>query len=194
MDDVTAAPADRPDRPGPDRDFEPFLADLRAAPADGGVVHRIIVRPGPDLRREVAEAMVDIDDGVVGDDWRTRGSTRTPDGSANPGAQVTLMSTRALSAIEPDDARWPLAGDQLLVDADLSVANLPSGTRIAVGDALLEISEDPHTGCAKFSARFGSDALRWVNSPEGRELRLRGVNARVVRGGRVRIGDLIRKA
>jgi MOSC domain-containing protein YiiM len=104
------------------------------------------------------------------------------------------MSTRVLAAVEPDRARWPLAGDQLLVDADLSMANLPPGTRIAVGEAVLEVSETPHTGCAKFSARFGSDALRWINSPVGRELRMRGVNARVVRGGTVRVGDVLRKA
>jgi MOSC domain-containing protein YiiM len=133
-------------------------------------------------------------EGVVGDSWLSRGSSSRPDGSANPEAQVTIMSVRVLAAIEPDRARWALAGDQLLVDADLSVANLPPGTRLAVGEALLEVSEEPHTGCAKFSARFGSDALRWINSPLGRDLRMRGVNLRVIRGGTVRVGDELRKA
>ena len=104
------------------------------------------------------------------------------------------MSTRVLAAIEPDPSRWPLAGDQLLVDADLSVATLPPGTHLAIGEAVLEVSETPHTGCAKFSARFGSDALRWINSPVGRSLRMRGMNARVVRGGTVRVGDTLRRA
>ncbi len=140
----------------------------------------------------VTEAVIDLVEGVVGDDWRARGSKSRPDGSANPDAQVTIMSTRVLAAIEPDRSRWPLAGDQLLVDADLSMQTLPAGTRIAVGGVELEVSETPHTGCSQFSARFGSDALRWINSPLGRELRMRGVNTRVVRGGTVRVGDTLR--
>jgi MOSC domain-containing protein YiiM len=182
---VSAAPA---------RDFEPHLDALRAAPADDGRVELIVLRPDRDLREPVQEAVLDPDDGVVGDSWRARGSSSRPDGSANPDAQVTIMSTRVLAAIEPDRSRWPLAGDQLLVDADLSIANLPAGTRLAIGGAVLEVSETPHTGCAKFSARFGSDALRWINSPVGRELRMRGLNARVVQGGVVRVGDTLRKA
>jgi MOSC domain-containing protein YiiM len=107
---------------------------------------------------------------------------------------VTLINVRVLEAIEPDRSRWPLAGDQLLVDFDLSIANLPPGARIVVGEAELEISVKPHTGCAKFSARFGADALRWINSPDGRDARLRGVGARVIRGGTVRVGDAILRA
>ena len=101
------------------------------------------------------------------------------------------MSIRVLAAIEHDESRWPLAGDQLLVDLDLSTEALPAGARLRIGDAELVISETPHTGCAKFSGRFGSDALRWINSPLGRDRRFRGVNARVVRGGIVRRGDII---
>ena len=181
---------------GPDlqRDFSEHMASVRSSPRDTGVIDGIVLRPGPDRRVVVDETDLDPADGVVGDDWRVRGSTSTPDGSANPESQVTLMSTRVLATIEPDRERWPLAGDQLLVDFDLSLDHLPAGTRIIVGEAELQISEKPHTGCAKFSARFGSDALRWINSPEGRELRFRGVNARVVRGGRVRVGDPVRKA
>lgn len=174
------------------RDFTPHLDHVRAAPADRGRVESIVLRPKVDERVVVQAAMVDAQDGVIGDSWRARGSSK-PSGSANPESQVTVMSVRALAAIEPDESRWPLAGDQLLVDADLSVANLPAGSRFAVGDVILEVSETPHTGCSKFSARFGSDALRWVNSPEGRELRLRGVNTRVVQGGAVQVGDVIRK-
>jgi MOSC domain-containing protein YiiM len=92
-----------------------------------------------------------------------------------------------------DQAAWPLAGDQLYVDLDLSVENLPAGTRLAIGAAVIEVTEPPHTGCAKFSARFGSEALRWVNAPEGRALRLRGLNARVVEPGIVRRGDVVRR-
>jgi hypothetical protein len=190
MDPVTAAPA----VPAQARDFSPHLDALLAAPSDGGRVEEIILRPARDERRPVAEAVIDVDEGVVGDSWRSRGSSSRPDGSANPEAQVTIMSVRVLTAIEPDRSRWALAGDQLLVDADLSVANLPPGTRLAVGEAILEVSGEPHTGCAKFSARFGSDALRWINSPLGRDLRMRGVNLRVIRGGTVRVGDGLRRA
>ena len=185
---------DAPATPAPARDFEPHLDSVRAAPPDGGRVELIVLRTAPGERTVVREAVIDIDEGVVGDNWRARGSTSRPDGSANPDAQVTIMSTRVLAAIEPDRSRWPLAGDQLLVDADLSMQNLPAGTRIAVGEAVLEISETPHTGCSQFSARFGSDALRWINAPVGRELRMRGVNTRVVRGGSVQVGDQLRKA
>lgn len=176
------------------RDFSADLESVRGAPADGGPVRAIVLRPARDERRLVDRVELDVVEGAVGDDWRSRGSGSRPDGSADPDAQVTLISTRVLSAIEPDPARWPLAGDQLLVDADLSVANLPAGTRLVIGDAVLEVSATPHTGCAKFSARFGSDALRWINSLVGRELRMRGVNTRVVQGGTVRVGDRVRKA
>ena len=108
-------------------------------------------------------------------------------------AQLTVISTRLLAAIEPDRERWPLAGDQLYVDLDLSVENLPAGSRLAIGSAVIEVSETPHTGCAKFSARFGGDALRWINSTTGRAHRMRGLNARIVTAGTVRVGDTVRK-
>jgi MOSC domain-containing protein YiiM len=157
-------------------------------------VEGLILRPAVDERVVVEEAVLDPVEGVVGDGWRARGSSRSPDGTANPEAQVTLMSTRVLAAIEPDRSRWPLAGDQVLVDADLSQTTLPPGTRLVIGEALVEVTELAHTGCAKFSARFGSDALRWINSPDGREARMRGMYVRVVAGGTVRVGDVIRRA
>jgi hypothetical protein len=180
----------------PDRGRD-FVADLdlvRASPGEAGIVEAIVSRPGRDLRVVVDSAVLDEAEGLVGDNWRARGSSSTPDGAASPESQLMLMSTRVLAAIEPDRDRWPLAGDQLLVDFDLSIDSIPPGTRIVVGEAELEISVKPHTGCAKFSARFGSDALRWINSPEGRDARLRGVGARVVRGGTVRVGDAVRRA
>jgi MOSC domain-containing protein len=175
-----------------DREFEPFLASLRSAPRAAGLLELIVRRPAVDEREVLSEAVLDTTVGLVGDGWSKRGSSRTPDGRANPESQVTLISTRVLRAIEPDEARWPLAGDQLYVDFDLGQEALPAGSRIAIGSALLVVSDQPHTGCAKFSARFGSDALRWINSPIGRELRMRGMNARVVHGGAVRTGDTVR--
>jgi hypothetical protein len=184
---------DQTTRDRPDRDFEPYLAAIRDAPPDDGRLELIVRRPVVDGREVLGEARLDPAAGLVGDGWFARGSRSTPDGSADPAAQLTLMSTRVLAAIEPDRGRWPLAGDQLYVDLDLSVETLPPGSRLAIGSAVIEVSEVPHTGCAKFSARFGSDALRWINSPVGRTHRMRGLNARVVVAGTVRRGDAIRR-
>jgi hypothetical protein len=176
-----------------DRDFEPFLADIHDAPRVAGRLELIVRRPAVDEREVLTEALLDRTAGLVGDGWFERGSSRTLDGSRNPESQITLISTRVLRAIEPDASRWPLAGDQLYVDFDLGQEALPSGSEIAVGSAVLVVSEQPHTGCAKFSARFGSDALRWINSPVGRALRMRGMNTRVVEGGTIRTGDTVRR-
>ncbi len=176
-----------------DDDLDTRLPYIRSAPADRGSVELIVRRPGVDERETVTEAVLDPDVGLVGDGWLARGSRSTADGSADPACQVTLISVRVLEAIEPDRSRWPLAGDQVYVDLDLSVDGLPAGTRLAIGTAVIEVSEPPHTGCAKFSARFGSDALRWINAPTGRAHRMRGLNARVVTGGTIRQGDEIRR-
>jgi len=173
--------------------LEPYLADVQAAPHDNGRLELIVRRPSVDAREIVAEAVLDPGRGLVGDSWAARGSRMTPDGSAQPETQLTLMSVRVLKAIEPDPARWPLAGDQLLVDFNLSIEALPAGSLLAIGSAVIEVSEPPHTGCAKFSARFGSDALRWINSPIGRAHRMRGLNARILTAGTIRTGDSIRR-
>jgi MOSC domain-containing protein YiiM len=107
--------------------------------------------------------------------------------------QINIMSARVIALVAMDRERWPLAGDQLFVDLDLSAHNLPPGTRLGIGEAVLEVTPLPHTGCAKFMARFGIDAVKFVNSPEGKELRLRGLNARVVQSGSIRAGDPVRK-
>ena len=173
--------------------LEESLDHIRAAPADGGTVELIARRPGEDEREVLTEARLTTRAGLEGDTWLVRGSSRTPDGSPNPDAQLTLMNARVAAAVAGDRERWPLAGDQLYVDLDLSRANLPPGSRVQIGSAVIEFSEPPHTGCAKFSARFGVDALKFVNSQTGRELRLRGANCRVIVGGTVRPGDTIRK-
>ena len=169
------------------------LEHVRAAPADGGRLELIVSRPGPLTREVHTEAKLDLELGLVGDTWSVRPSRRTPDGSPHPEMQLNLMNARvaALVAVDPD--RRALAGDQLYVDLDIGVENLPVGAQLAIGEAVIEITEPPHRGCAKFAARFGTDALRWVNSPEGRELRLRGVNAKVVTPGTIRTGDTVRK-
>jgi MOSC domain-containing protein YiiM len=175
------------------REFGGYLDRIREDSTDGGRLELIVRRPAVDEREVLAEAVLDEAEGLVGDGWARRGSRSTPDGSADPEAQLTVISTRVLEAIEPDRQRWPLAGDQLYVDFDLSLETLPAGSRLAIGSAIIEVSEMPHTGCAKFSARFGSDSLRWINSPIGRAHRMRGLNARIVKGGTVRTGDTVRR-
>ena len=171
-------------------ELEAGMEHVERSPADNGPLVKIVRRPDVEQREVVAEGELDVELGLVGDNWKTRGSTSTPDGSANPVAQITMMNSRFLSLIAQSEERWQLSGDQLLVDLDLSATNLPPGTRLAVGSAELEVSAKPHTGCAKFSARFGRDALRATATPKGRELRLRGVNTRVVRSGTIRVGDV----
>jgi MOSC domain-containing protein YiiM len=172
-------------------ELEMEIDRIRAAPSEAGVVSLIVRRPAVDEREVVDEATLDVSEGLVGDTWRARGSSSTPDGSADPQAQITVMNARAAAAVAGDVGRWPVAGDQIYVDFDISVEHLPPGTRVSIGEAEIEVSATPHTGCAKFSARFGVDALKFVNTKEGRALRLRGMNARVVRGGTVRVGDEI---
>jgi hypothetical protein len=173
--------------------LEESLDDIRQAPADGGTLELIVSRPAEDERVVMSEAWLDTTDGLQGDNWKARGSSRTPDGSANPDAQLTLISARVAAAVAGPRERWPLAGDQLFVDLDLSLLNLPPGSRVEIGSAVIEFSAAPHTGCAKFSARYGNEAQVFVNSAVGRELRLRGANCRVVTAGVVRQGDTIRK-
>jgi MOSC domain-containing protein YiiM len=162
------------------------LAHILGSPRDEGRLEMVVRRPAEDEREVVTEALIEPGNGVVGDSWSSR---RSP----NPDAEVTLMNARCIALLAGDVDRWPLAGDQLFVDMDLSLANLPAGTRFRIGGALLEASTKPHTGCSKFSARFGAGALRFVNSEEGRAARLRGLNARVAEGGTVRVGDAVVK-
>jgi MOSC domain-containing protein YiiM len=169
------------------------LDRIRRSPSTDGTVELIVRRPAVDEREMVDEGELDVVAGLVGDTWLERGSRAMEDGSANPKAQLTLMNARLAELVAGARERWQLAGDQLYVDLDLSKENLPPGTRLALGTAVIEATGEPHTGCAKFSARFGSDALRFINSPQGRALQLRGINARVVTAGRVRRGDAIRK-
>jgi MOSC domain-containing protein YiiM len=175
------------------RQMEAGLDLIRASPPDAGTVELIARRPRDGERDIVEEATVDVDVGVVGDNWSTRPNRHTPGGGPDSLAQITLMNARAVALFARAAERWPLAGDQLYVDFDLSETNVPAGTRLAIGTAVIEVTEKPHNGCAKFRHRFGEDALRFVNSPIGKSLHLRGINTKVVRSGVVRHGDTIRK-
>ncbi len=169
------------------------MAHVLDAPSDEGELRLIVRRPGVDERETIDEGVLDADSGLVGDNWGSRGDPFSEDGEPNVAAQLTLMNARAVDLIAGSVDRWPLAGDQLYVDFDLSKTNLPAGTLVAIGDAVVEISAKPHTGCGKFVRRYGLAAQRWVNSEVGLMNRLRGVNTRVVKAGDIRVGDRITK-
>jgi hypothetical protein len=175
-------------------ELEAGLETIRLAPKDEGVLELIVRRPGVGAREVLAEGELDPEQGLVGDTWSTRASTRTRDGSPHLDKQLNVMNSRVIALLAQDKSRWQLAGDQLFIDMDLSETNVPPGTRLAIGTAVIEVTAEPHTGCHKFVSRFGVDAVKFVNSAIGRRLQLRGINARVVQAGRIRIGDVVKKA
>ena len=152
----------------------------------------IVRRPSIGEREVLDEGQLDIVEGLVGDTWRTRSSRRSKDGR-HPDMQLNIMNARVIALVAQDRERWHLAGDQLFMDLDLSAENLPPGTRLAVGSAVIEVTAQPHTGCEKFVSRFGLDAMKFVNSPLGRQLNLRGINARVLKPGTIRVRDVAKK-
>lgn len=174
-------------------ELEAGLDNIRQSPTTEGVLELIVRRPQTDLRETLTEGQLDLVEGLVGDNWKRRGSTRTPDGSAHPEQQLNIMNSRVIALLAQQKERWPLAGDQLYIDLDLSDGNLPPGSRLAIGEAVVEVTAIPHTGCDKFVERFGADAAKFVNSPMGRELHLRGINAKVVRPGSIQVGDAVKK-
>jgi hypothetical protein len=172
-------------------ELEAGLDEVRRAPVGAGTLELIVRRPAVGEREVLDVAELDLVAGLVGDTWSTRASSRTSDGSAHPDMQLTLMNVRAVTLIAGDRSRWPLAGDQLYVDLAIGPEALPIGTHLVIGTAMVAVTDQPHTGCAKFAARFGRNALQLVNTPAGRALNLRGINTRVVRAGTVRVGDAV---
>lgn len=170
-------------------ELEAGLEEVHKSPGDNGVLELIVRRPRVEERETLDSARLDATEGLVGDNWLARGSATTPDGSAHPGKQLTIMNSRLIALVAGERVRWPLAGDQLFVDLDLSEDNLPPGTRLRIGTAVVEITPEPHTGCKKFASRYGVDAVRFVSSAHAKRLRLRGVYAKVVQSGEIRAGD-----
>jgi hypothetical protein len=174
-------------------ELEEGLARAGESPADNGTLEMIVSRQGVGERLIIEQAELDAVLGLIGDNWLERGSKLTDDGSAHPESQIAIMNSRIIHLLAGDRARWPLAGDQLYIDFDVSSENLPAGQRLGIGTSLLEITEMAHTGCAKFTERFGHDAIRFVNSAEGRQMRRRGLFARIIQPGFVEVGDVVRK-
>jgi hypothetical protein len=174
-------------------ELEAGLDEIRRAPKDDGVLRLIVRRPRTEEREVLEEGDLHPVEGLMGDNWITRRSSRTSDGAPDPDTQLNIMSARVAALVAQAEDRWQLAGDQLYIDMDLSVENLPPGTRLSIGSAIIEVTPPPHTGCKKFVARFGLEAMKFVNSPVGKELHLRGINAKVVRAGVIRVGQVVKK-
>ncbi len=173
--------------------LEAGLDNIRQSPTDVGVLELIVRRPQVEAREVLEVGELDLVEGLVGDNWKTRGSSQTADGSAHPDMQLNIMNARVIALLAEKKERWALAGDQLYMDLDLSEENVPPGTRLSLGEAVVEVTDQPHTGCKKFAARFGLDALKFISSPVGKQLQLRGINAKVIRAGAIRIGDTVKK-
>lgn len=174
-------------------ELEAGLEHILEAPKDHGELKLIVYRPDVEQREVVQEALLDEEHGLVGDNWLTRGSHHIEDGSADPEMQLNIMNARVAELVAIDPERMALAGDQLYLDLDLSGDNLPPGTQFELGEAIIEVTEPPHTGCKKFAERFGVDAIVFVNSGFGRKQNFRGICAKVVKGGAIKVGDVARK-
>ena len=174
-------------------ELESGLDEIRRSPKDEGVLQLIVRRPQVGIREVLEQGELDLIDGLVGDSWKHRSSSRTCDGSPHPHMQLNVMNSRVIALVAQDRERWPLAGDQLYIDMDLSAENLPAGTRLQLGSAIIEVTPEPHTGCKKFVSRFGLDAMKFVNSTVGTQLHLRGINAKVLQAGIVCTGQTVKK-
>jgi hypothetical protein len=177
----------------PFSELELGIDQIKDSPKDNGVLEMIVRRPETETREIINAGEINVENGLAGDNWKARGNDHTPDGSADPEAQITLMNSRVIQLLSGDKKDWQWAGDQLFVDMDLSIDNLPPHSRIQIGSVILEISAKPHTGCKKFSGRFGIEALEFISTPLGKALRMRGVNAKVIQAGEIKVGDVVKK-
>ncbi len=174
-------------------ELEAELPGIVASPADNGMLRAIVIRPKPGQRTQLAACEISLAGGVHGDNWADGCWKETEDGRPHPDVQICIMNARCIAAIAGERENWPPAGDNLFVDLDLTRENLPTGQRLAIGSAIVEVTAEPHNGCQNFVNRYGRDATVFVNTGEGRRLRLRGIYARVVQDGRASVGDVVRK-
>ena len=173
-------------------EIETGLEHVLAAPKDNGKLEMIVRRPAVNSREVVETGVLDTENGLIGDNWLSRGSSRTNDGKGHPEMQLNLMNYRYALLIADSRQRVPLAGDQLFVDLNLSEENVPPGTRMSIGEAIIEVTAIPHLGCKKFVERFGVDAMKIANSDFGRKHHLRGINAKVLQSGSIKSADGVR--
>ena len=173
--------------------LEDGLEHIKNSPKDITLIDMIVCRPNEGDRKMLQEGYLDKEKGLVGDNWLERGSLKTADGSSHPEMQLNIMNSRSISLIAQQKDRWPLAGDQLFIDINLTDKNIPAGTKLSVGQAIVEVTAIPHNGCKKFTDRFGIDAVKFVNSSIGKELHLRGVNAKIIKSGIIKVGDMVKK-
>jgi hypothetical protein len=174
-------------------ELEAGLDVIRQSPKAAGVLAMIVRRPQIGAREVLDSGELNLVEGLVGDNWSSRGCSRTSDGSAHPDMQLNIMNARVIALVAQERDRWQLAGDQLFIDLDLSADNVPPGTQLSLGSTVIEVTDQPHTGCKKFGARFGPEALQFLNSPVGKQLQLRGINAKVVQPGGIRVGEVVKK-
>ncbi|HAW52085.1 MAG TPA: MOSC domain-containing protein [Flavobacteriales bacterium] len=174
-------------------ELEEKLDYIRKSPSNNGVLNLIVRRPDVDMREELERAVLNPEEGLVGDSWVKRPGSKTNDNSPNRDMQLTIMNSRAIDVICDDKSSWKEAGDQLFIDLNLEETNLPSGSQLSIGSAIVQVTSIPHNGCKKFARRFGVDAVVFVNSETGKKLHLRGINARVVKPGIIQKGDLVCK-
>jgi hypothetical protein len=174
-------------------ELERGLGNILESPDDSGELQLIVRQPAVDQRESITAGHLDVERGLVSDNWLARGNSHTADGSADAEMQLNIMNTRVVALVADDPGRRELAGDQLYLDLNLSGENLSPGTQLAIGDAIIEVTAPPHTGCKKFAHRFGRDAMVFVNSGMGKKLNFRGINARVRRSGDIKVGDVARK-
>ena len=173
--------------------LEDGLDRIKKSPNDNTLVDLIVCRPSEGSRKILQEGFLDKGKGLKGDNWIDRGSSKTIDGCSHPDMQLNIMNSRSIALIAQQKNRWQLAGDQLFIDINLTDKNIPAGTRLSIGDAIIEVTAIPHNGCKKFTERFGIDAVKFVNSPIGKELHLRGVNAKIIKSGKSNVGDMVKK-
>ncbi|HJQ79911.1 MAG TPA: MOSC domain-containing protein [Lacipirellulaceae bacterium] len=175
-------------------ELEQGLADVTESPRDAGRLEAIVIRPASNERRMLQSVRLTPEGGVEGDRWVTDSYYRLKDGRSDPCCQVSIMNARFLRQIAGSEDSICLAGDNLIVDLDLSEANLPAGSRLAIGrEVVIEITEKAHTGCSKLEGRYGSEARAFMNSKARKSLHLRGRYASVVSGGTIAVGDVVRK-
>lgn len=169
------------------------MPDILASPQDEGVLRGIVIRPARGERRELEKSEISLAAGVHGDRWAKGCWMKTEDGQPHPDVQICIMNARCIDLIARGRSNWSPAGDNLFVDMDLALTNLPTGRRLSLGSAVIEITDIPHDGCGAFARRYGRDARQFVNSVEGKQNRLRGVYARVIQDGEIKVGDRLIK-